>query len=466
MKYFQLVDYNDHTRNKILSFDDSITIDIETLKTKVKKSFRIQSQTLYIINDSNTLYHPDMYTDDQTVPKLFFSCRDTQATVWKKSNEPSVFFNVIANKSYIPTEAVNQLRNLPSIFPNLTHLIGMPDLHQGMYPIGSVCISRDTVYPELIGSDIGCGMSFVKLDLNVGRVDVEKMAKRMYLENDVNDFELSNQKYFHQSIQWPEHIEPLKTETHLHSMGTIGNGNHFVEIQEIHTIVNAELAAKYELDDTCYYATAHSGSRDLGKNVLDRYLKGEITLDKYEVEHDYAIQWARFNRHAIVDRMAQCLQEEPVDYTCILDLYHNYFERTEYGIIHRKGAAPALDKPVIIPGSRGAFTYVVEPINSRIENGFSVAHGAGRKLSRNGASTGIKNRREGDKKYCLESKCKDIHNIVICENEDLLYEEAPYAYKDVGAVIEDLVEANLIQIIAIMKPVITYKCKEKQTCCC
>ena len=142
--------------------------------------------------------------------------------------------------------------------------------------------------------------------------------------------------------------------------------------------------------------------------------------------------------------------------TPIIDLFHNTVLPIDYQgelyWLHRKGAAPADQGPVLIPGSRGTFSYIVQPLNPRWETAFSLAHGAGRKWKRSDTKARLKNR--------YTSKALEITELgsrVICSNKELLYQEAPQAYKDVQVVIQDMVEAEMISVIAILRPIITYK---------
>jgi release factor H-coupled RctB family protein len=124
--------------------------------------------------------------------------------------------------------------------------------------------------------------------------------------------------------------------------------------------------------------------------------------------------------------------------------------------LHRKGAAPADQGPVIIPGSRGHYSYLVLPSkdNADLEHAaYSLAHGAGRKWARGKAlQLGKANSKKADALTTTE-----LGSRVICENKDLLYEEVPAAYKEIETIIADLKSFKLISVIAIFKPLITYK---------
>lgn len=140
----------------------------------------------------------------------------------------------------------------------------------------------------------------------------------------------------------------------------------------------------------------------------------------------------------------------------LADICHNSVVPVNGQWLHRKGAAPTGEGAVLIPGSRGSFSYIVEPVGDQTQNCYSLAHGAGRKYHR------------GDSRLRFRQKfsVKDLQqtamgNKVICENKDLLYEEAPQAYKDIDVVIDDMVSFGLIQVIAVLRPVITYKTRRR-----
>ncbi|MEM7391592.1 MAG: RtcB family protein, partial [Verrucomicrobiota bacterium] len=131
---------------------------------------------------------------------------------------------------------------------------------------------------------------------------------------------------------------------------------------------------------------------------------------------------------------------------------HNWVERGEEGWLHRKGAAPSSSRFVLIPGSRGSFSYVVRPRSNDLRHGYSLAHGAGRKWDRASVKGRLENRyRASDlEKTALGSR-------VICRDKDLLFQEAPEAYKAIDTVIDDMVVMGLIEVVAVLRPVLTYK---------
>ena len=122
------------------------------------------------------------------------------------------------------------------------------------------------------------------------------------------------------------------------------------------------------------------------------------------------------------------------------------------GWLHRKGATPHDQGPVVIPGSRGALSYLVVPTGDGAGCGHSLAHGAGRKWSRSEARERMRER------FRSEALLRTpLGNPVICEDRSLLFEEAPQAYKKIDRVVADLVEVGACRVVATLRPLLTYK---------
>ena len=120
--------------------------------------------------------------------------------------------------------------------------------------------------------------------------------------------------------------------------------------------------------------------------------------------------------------------------------------------VHRKGAVAADNEFVVIPGSRGSLCYVVKPTGDGESHAWSLAHGAGRKWAR--SESRLRMRERFGAHQLVQTP---LGGRVICEQRDLLYEEAPAAYKNIEAVIQDLVDAGLASVIATFRPLLTYK---------
>jgi len=254
---------------------------------------------------------------------------------------------------------------------------------------------------------------------------------------------------------------------HDGSLGTIGGGNHFAELQQVERVLDSAGLAGLGLDADRLCLLVHSGSRGLGESILrahvDAYAAAGLADDtsaaaEYMARHDHAVAWARVNRSVIAGRFAGALGGELVR---LLDVCHNSVESIGGAPgrwLHRKGAAPSTQGPVVIPGSRGSFSYLVLPVAPADPGyaGYSLAHGAGRKWKRGDTRARLKDRyRPADLVQTA------LGSRVICEDRELLYEEAPEAYKDIDGVIAALLEAGLCTVIAVLRPVITYKTRRR-----
>ena len=176
----------------------------------------------------------------------------------------------------------------------------------------------------------------------------------------------------------------------------------------------------------------------------------------YLKQHDNAVSWARENRALIAERFLRQIGSEA---SARLDACHNAIVKIpwegESAWVHRKGAAPSDQGALVIPGSRGSWSHLVEPTGPQEANAFSLAHGAGRKWTRTAA-------RDRLQKYRASQLVRTaLKSRVICEDKELLYEEAPEAYKKVDDVIEDLVAFGLVRVLAILRPLITYKVRRR-----
>jgi len=310
-------------------------------------------------------------------------------------------------------------------------------------------IMADRIYPQLVGSDIGCGMGLFSLDSPVRKLKLDRLAERLGSLDQ----------------PWPGDIRSTLATAGIvdtpfdTSLGTIGGGNHFCEVQAIEEILAPEIAASAGLDRANAFVLVHSGSRGLGYATLEPYLTGGlVTLDpladagqKYLAQHDLAVAWARLNRRIIAERAASAIR---ADFALVGDLAHNMVELTPGGGLHRKGAAAADRGLVPIPGSRGTLSYLVEPVRPfPLDALASVAHGAGRKYDRSSMHGRVLAKRSNVSR--LERN--PYGGIVVCGDRDLLVEEAPEAYKSIERVIDDLINAGLIRVVATFRPLVTFK---------
>jgi release factor H-coupled RctB family protein len=206
----------------------------------------------------------------------------------------------------------------------------------------------------------------------------------------------------------------------------------------------------------------HSGSRGLGEAVLRDYVDehhgngvsaDSVVAVEYLRGHDFAVHWAQANRALIAQRFVATLGAEA---ECVWDGCHNSITRHERGSetvwVHRKGAVASDNDFVVIPGSRGSLSYLVKPRGDGESQAWSLAHGAGRKWARSEAR--LRMRERFGMRQLVQTP---LGGRVVCEERDLLYEEAPAAYKNIEAVIQDLVDAGLMSILATFRPLLTYK---------
>ena len=352
---------------------------------------------------------------------------------------------------WLEGEAIRQLETTAKL-PDIKYVAGMPDLHPGRgYPVGAAFFTTQYLYPALIGGDIGCGMALWQTTVKIRAMNQAKLIKRL----DNIDQPLSITEC---TALWPE-ILPLNN--HTYASGTIGSGNHFAELQMLETVYAPEIIRETGLDKQHLQLMVHSGSRGLGGMILDKHTRqyGHQGLiadspagKEYLMQHNLALDYAQQNRELIGRRILANLREQGQK---LLDISHNFIEpvtiNKEYGWLHRKGAAPANRGLVIIPGSRGDFSYLVQPLET-VSSLYSLAHGAGRKWQRSACKGRLAER------YTAEQLNRTAHGSrVICCDRELLYEEAPQAYKSIESVIAAMVQAQLIRPVERLKPVITYK---------
>ena len=206
----------------------------------------------------------------------------------------------------------------------------------------------------------------------------------------------------------------------------------------------------------------HSGSRGLGESILRSYVDEHqasgsdpesFAAAAYLQGHDLAVRWAKVNRGLLAQRFVQQLGAEA---DLLWDGCHNSIASREHEgetvWVHRKGAVAAESEAVVIPGSRGSLSYLVKPLGDGASRAWSLAHGAGRKWARSEARQRMRER------FGMHQLTQTpLGGRVICEERDLLYEEAPAAYKNIEDVIQELVDAGLASVIATFRPLLTYK---------
>lgn len=361
---------------------------------------------------------------------------------------------IASDRSWIEQTAVDQLHK-SALLEGIERVVGLPDLHAGRgIAVGAAFWSRTHVHPHLVGSDIGCGMALWATDMPARRFKLDAAEKRLTgLE-----------------APWAGDSEAALAGTGLppglmtSALGTIGGGNHFAEILCIDEVLDAGAFEAAKLDRNAVHLMVHSGSRGLGQIILDRQLEqrnaAPLPVDsdacgEYLRQHDQALAWAVLNRQIIAHRFFERLGTTGERR---LDICHNSVTPYDGGWLHRKGAAPADRGTIVIPGSRGDVTYIVEPrLDGAARALHSLAHGAGRKWSRSDAKAKLSRRFT-----VAEMTRTKIGSRVVCEDRELIYEEAPQAYKDIHQVVADLRDAGLITVVATLRPLITYKTRREE----
>lgn len=361
---------------------------------------------------------------------------------------------VASDDTWIEGKAIQQLETTARL-EGMRRVVGMPDLHPGRgYPVGAAFFSAGRLYPALVGNDIGCGMALWRTGIPAAKPQLDKLEKRLgSIDGPLDE-------------SWRSHIDSLGLPQtgHEHALGTIGGGNHFAELQQLDESHDDDALLALGLDRQHLLLLVHSGSRGLGEAILreqvDRFghqglLEGSADFDAYLARHATALRFARANRELIARRMLARWQAEGEP---VLNLNHNLVVPAvvsgSAGWLHRKGAAPADQGIVVIPGSRGDYSYLVQPIASE-KSLWSLAHGAGRKWMRGECRDRL------SKRYTAAQLARTaLGSRVICDNRDLIFEEAPEAYKSIDTVIDALQSAGLIRVVARLKPLLTYKTRE------
>ena len=359
---------------------------------------------------------------------------------------------ISSEKNWLEHSAVSQLNGLASL-PGVVNAVGLPDLHPGKTPVGAAIITEGIIYPHLVGNDIGCGMALFMTELDKRKLKTERLIKK------AESFESLKE------IRLPSEFEDVSKSPLGTSLGTIGGGNHFAELQEVESIFNQEVFGQLGYDKAKIMLLVHTGSRGYGQAILEDSLLVYQSQDglsvtsqgakEYMKKHDDAIHWAAINRDLIAYRFLKLLGIS-IQTIKLSDTCHNGICIKEYGktprYIHRKGASASDTGAVVIPGSRGSLTYLVMPTSNTDISGYSLSHGAGRKWERSVCRAKL------DSKYTKETiKYTKYKGRVICNNNNLLFEEAPEAYKNIDTVIESLLQFGLIEVIATFKPILTYK---------
>jgi len=349
--------------------------------------------------------------------------------------------------------ALKQARNLANLPFAFKWIALMPDTHEGFgMPIGGVLAARDTIVPNAVGVDIGCGMLAARTDLHEIPLDALRQFTSGIRQTIPVGFEhhRSDQPWigFDHAPDLP--IIQQELDSARRQLGTLGGGNHFIEIQKG--------------SDGFIWIMIHSGSRNFGLKMANHYHKIAQALcarkgytlpdrdlaylpmetregEEYFSAMNYCCDFARANRALMMERVGEIFME--IAKAKILDsinIHHNYAAlEHHFGrevLVHRKGATRASRDTVgIIPGSMGAKSYIVQGLGNP-ESFESSAHGAGRRMGRKQAIRSLDLAEEQRKMQGI------LHGLRSRNNLD----EAPGAYKDINEVMHlqrDLVEIKV-----------------------
>jgi len=460
----------------------------------------------------------------------------------------------------IPVSATAERQALGmAALPGVTHAIGMPDIHAGSHvPNGFVLATEGTVIPGAVGGDINCGMRLLNTGLLRDEVDMpallesirhgiqlgERRGPLNVTEDDVARIlsggvsaltdlsaETVNDHLIWDFIRHDHYLEreasrieaqgslpggiDAVARSHIKigrsQLGTLGDGNHFLEFQVVDDILDAGLAQALGIEKGTLFLMVHSGSRGLGHSVGTQYkqiaqsaaknaktpMAGIYALDAESVEgRNYLAAMNAAANYAFVNRLMLAaiatytlydLYGNAASVKPIYDVAHNIVKKETHGgrelYVHRKGATRAfpgsrmagtpfaeIGQPVLIPGSMGTASYILVGTESSEASLHSVNHGAGRVLSRTDALKAPEERRRGNKARRLDEDTESFERLthaisdkefrramrgidLVYANGDRIKGEAPQAYKDIDDVMSVVFDAGLATGVARVRPV-------------
>ncbi len=430
-------------------------------------------------------------------------------------------------------KSLEQAANVASLPGIVGPSLAMPDIHQGYgFPIGGVCAtdySHGVVSPGGVGFDINCGVRLVRANLQKGdvRPRMRELLNQVFRDvpcgtggsgfvkinfKDLDEILVQGSRWMvnhgygdARDAEFTEaegalpdadtgKVSDRAKQRGRPQLGTLGSGNHFLEIQYVERIHDKAAAKAYGLSENQIVVLIHSGSRGLGHQVCTDYLREMgAGMKKYNIElpdrqlacvpiqspegQAYlgamraAANYAWANRQGITHFLRGAFKRVFGDATkldLVYDVCHNIAKKERYLVdgkrrdvlVHRKGATRAfppghvevtaayrdVGQPVFIPGSMGTASWVLAGQPGSIKETFgTVCHGAGRLLSRTAA------RKNRD----LNQVVKDLEAagiMVRSETKKGILEEVPEAYKDVDEVIEVVHNGGLAKKVARLRP--------------
>ena len=437
--------------------------------------------------------------------------------------------------------SIVQLVNTATLPGIIQHAIAMPDIHQGYgFPIGGVVATRlphGVISPGGVGYDINCGVRLLVSQATVEEIHpfLEQIASALYANcpsgvGAKGSLRLTNtelDEVLHEGARWMlgkgyarkedlDHTEEFGripgadaayVSEHAHErgrgqLGTLGAGNHFIEVDRIAEVYDHAIAARLNIYQDNVAVQIHCGSRGLGHQVCEDYVsRFQKTVHDYgitlpdrelvcvpfdsEEGQEYframacAANFAFANRqllaHLIRQSFEQVLAGKIRDFNLhqVYDIAHNMAKIEEHQVdghdlrlcVHRKGATRAfgpgsavlpddlrdVGQPVLIPGSMGTASYVLTGTTGAMQQTFgSTCHGAGRVMSRAKAKKVVRG-------TDLRQQLKSRGIVVRAGSMSGLAEEAPAAYKDVSRVVEVVHKAGIAKKIVRLEPIAVIK---------
>ena len=374
----------------------------------------------------------------------------------------------------IEPEAMQQLKNTASLPFVFKHVAAMPDVHLGIgATVGSVVATKGAVCPAAVGVDIGCGMIAKKTSVPADRLDGEALKKlRHSIEREIPVGFHQKREPFDAALEWmrgrekPHAASGSLMDKAVHQLGTLGGGNHFIEV------------CRGE-DDGFLWLLLHSGSRNIGKSVAEIHIgKAKSAVRKmaeslpdpnlayftagtpefrdYREDVEWCQAYARANREIMMDRLLRQLSfalgfegdVSRLGLTTSVNCHHNYIaDEVHFGekvLVTRKGAIRAgVGELGIIPGSMGTGSYIVRGLGNR-ESFESAPHGAGRLMSRG----------EAKRRFTKEDLACQTEGVE-CRKDAGVLDEIPGAYKPIAEVLEK--SSDLVEVVAGIKQIVCVK---------
>jgi tRNA-splicing ligase RtcB len=362
--------------------------------------------------------------------------------------------------------ALEQATNLSNLPFAIDHVALMPDAHTGYgMPIGGVLFADKAVVPYAIGVDIGCGVALVETDLTVETLAPDLDRTLAQIARDVPVGTSGQPQAVDREAalaeigrELPESIEAAWFARAVNQLGTLGSGNHFLEVQR-------DEAGQV-------FVMLHSGSRSLGKTICDEFHKralaqnlawhadlphrelaflpvGAEDFRGYWAAMEFALRFAEVNRSRMLDAAEAAFARHTTvgRMERLVDIHHNYAAWEHHvgmnGIVHRKGAVRArAGEMVLIPGSMGTASYVGEGLGNAAAFD-TCQHGAGRAMSRTAARKSKTSKEVYDEMAELGVALHSGDPMTVAE-------EAAFAYKDIESVMT--ASASLVRPVKRLTP--------------